>query len=255
MLRELLQELPLIAILRGIRPEEMPAAADALMAAGFRILEVPLNSPRPLESIRYLAGREGLLSGAGTVLTTSGCRGRGRGGRPAGGGTQCRCRGHRRRQASWPDGAARRGDADGGLCRAQGRRRWAEDVSRRADAAQGDQGLARRAAGRDAAAAGGRDHPGEPWPITSPPAPTASAWARPSTSRAWQPPSWASAPAPSWRPIGRCGRGSRRNYSLPSPRRKPGSRGERQSAERVAPRIPAFAGMTKGGRRFALPVP
>ena len=71
MLRELLQELPLIAILRGIRPEEMPAAADALMAAGFRILEVPLNSPRPLESIRYLAGREGLLSGAGTVLTSA----------------------------------------------------------------------------------------------------------------------------------------------------------------------------------------
>ncbi|HEY2112711.1 MAG TPA: 2-dehydro-3-deoxy-6-phosphogalactonate aldolase, partial [Dongiaceae bacterium] len=71
MLRRLLQELPLIAILRGIRPDEMPAAADALMAAGFRILEVPLNSPRPLESIRYLSGREGLLSGAGTVLTTA----------------------------------------------------------------------------------------------------------------------------------------------------------------------------------------
>src|SRR6185369_5871278 len=70
MLRDLLQELPLIAILRGIRPAEMPAAADALTGAGFRILEVPLNSPQPLESIRYLAGREGLLSGAGTVLST-----------------------------------------------------------------------------------------------------------------------------------------------------------------------------------------
>jgi 2-dehydro-3-deoxyphosphogalactonate aldolase len=69
MLRDLLQELPLIAILRGIRPAEMPAAADALTGAGFRILEVPLNSPQPLESIRYLAGREGLLSGAGTVLS------------------------------------------------------------------------------------------------------------------------------------------------------------------------------------------
>ncbi|HXU58851.1 MAG TPA: 2-dehydro-3-deoxy-6-phosphogalactonate aldolase [Verrucomicrobiae bacterium] len=71
MLRDLLRELPLIAILRGIRPEEMPAAADALMAAGFRILEVPLNSPQPLESIRYLSAREGLLSGAGTVLTAT----------------------------------------------------------------------------------------------------------------------------------------------------------------------------------------
>jgi len=69
MLRDLLQELPLIAILRGIRPAEMPAAADVLTEAGFRILEVPLNSPQPLESIRYLAGREGLLSGAGTVLS------------------------------------------------------------------------------------------------------------------------------------------------------------------------------------------
>jgi 2-dehydro-3-deoxyphosphogalactonate aldolase len=69
MLRDLLRELPLIAILRGIRSEEMPAAADALTAAGFRILEVPLNSPQPLESIRCLAGREGLLSGAGTVLS------------------------------------------------------------------------------------------------------------------------------------------------------------------------------------------
>jgi 2-dehydro-3-deoxyphosphogalactonate aldolase len=71
MLRDLLNELPLIAILRGIRPAEMPAAADALMAAGFRILEVPLNSPQPLESIRHLAGRAGLLSGAGTVLTAA----------------------------------------------------------------------------------------------------------------------------------------------------------------------------------------
>jgi 2-dehydro-3-deoxyphosphogalactonate aldolase len=72
-LRAFLQQLPLIAILRGITPEEMPAAIDALMAAGFCIIEVPLNSPRPLESLRYLAGRAGadLLAGAGTVLTVS----------------------------------------------------------------------------------------------------------------------------------------------------------------------------------------
>jgi 2-dehydro-3-deoxyphosphogalactonate aldolase len=69
MLRQLLQDLPLIAILRGIRPQEVPAAADALTSAGFRIIEIPLNSPEPLESLRHLAGRTGLLVGAGTVLS------------------------------------------------------------------------------------------------------------------------------------------------------------------------------------------
>ena len=71
MLRQMLQDLPLIAILRGIRPQEVPAAADALTSAGFRIIEIPLNSPEPLESLRHLAGRTGLLAGAGTVLSTA----------------------------------------------------------------------------------------------------------------------------------------------------------------------------------------
>ena len=69
MLRQMLQDLPLIAIQRGIRPQEVPAAADALTSAGFRIIEIPLNSPEPLESLRHLAGRRGLLVGAGTVLS------------------------------------------------------------------------------------------------------------------------------------------------------------------------------------------
>ena len=69
MLASLLQELPLIAILRGIRPAEIAAATDALTDAGFRIIEIPLNSPEPLESIRHLAGRADLLTGAGTVLS------------------------------------------------------------------------------------------------------------------------------------------------------------------------------------------
>lgn len=65
-----LSPLPLIAVLRGLSPEEAPAIGDALVDAGFRILEVPLNSPRPLESIRMLADRHGAqcLIGAGTVL-------------------------------------------------------------------------------------------------------------------------------------------------------------------------------------------
>ena len=71
MLRDLLRELPLIAILRGITPAELPTATDVLIAAGFKIIEVPLNSPRPLDSLKYLASRSGpgLLVGAGTVLS------------------------------------------------------------------------------------------------------------------------------------------------------------------------------------------
>jgi 2-dehydro-3-deoxyphosphogalactonate aldolase len=64
-----LAELPLIAILRGIRPDEAEAIGGALWRAGFRVIEVPLNSPDPLASIRLL--RKALpqaLVGAGTVL-------------------------------------------------------------------------------------------------------------------------------------------------------------------------------------------
>jgi 2-dehydro-3-deoxyphosphogalactonate aldolase len=60
-----------IAILRGLTPEEAPAIGDALRGAGVRILEVPLNSPRPVESIALLARRFGAeaLVGAGTVMS------------------------------------------------------------------------------------------------------------------------------------------------------------------------------------------
>jgi 2-dehydro-3-deoxyphosphogalactonate aldolase len=61
----------LIAILRGIRPEEAKDVAAALIEAGIDRIEVPLNSPEPLESIRIMseafAGKA--LIGAGTVLT------------------------------------------------------------------------------------------------------------------------------------------------------------------------------------------
>jgi 2-dehydro-3-deoxyphosphogalactonate aldolase len=71
LLRDCLRQLPLIAILRGMKPEEAPWVLKTLAAAGFRILEVPLNSPRPLESLAYLVGHapSGVLIGAGTVLT------------------------------------------------------------------------------------------------------------------------------------------------------------------------------------------
>ena len=61
---------PLIAILRGVKPDEVEAIGDALVEAGFTILEVPMNSPDPLDSIARLARRfEGrAVVGAGTVL-------------------------------------------------------------------------------------------------------------------------------------------------------------------------------------------
>jgi 2-dehydro-3-deoxyphosphogalactonate aldolase len=64
---------PLVAILRGIRPEEADAVGEALFEAGVRIIEVPLNSPDPLGSIARLAARfgESATIGAGTVLDPS----------------------------------------------------------------------------------------------------------------------------------------------------------------------------------------
>lgn len=61
---------PLVAILRGLAPAEAVPIGEALLAAGFRILEVPLNSPEPFTSIARLAEALGerALIGAGTVL-------------------------------------------------------------------------------------------------------------------------------------------------------------------------------------------
>ena len=62
--------LPLVAILRGIRPDEASGIGNALVDAGFRIIEVPLNSPQPLQSIQTLAVQfPQTLVGAGTVLS------------------------------------------------------------------------------------------------------------------------------------------------------------------------------------------
>lgn len=62
---------PLIAILRGVKPDEVEGIGDALVEAGFALIEVPMNSPDPLDSIARLARRfEGrAVVGAGTVLT------------------------------------------------------------------------------------------------------------------------------------------------------------------------------------------
>jgi len=67
----LLAELPLVAILRGVTPARIEAVSAGLFEAGFRAIEVPLNSPEPLKSIALLAKQFGdrCLTGAGTVLT------------------------------------------------------------------------------------------------------------------------------------------------------------------------------------------
>lgn len=63
----------LIAILRGITPEDAPAVTEALISAGIAMIEIPLNSPRPFESIEAMIARFGkdATIGAGTVLDTA----------------------------------------------------------------------------------------------------------------------------------------------------------------------------------------
>ena len=73
--RELLQQYlgqcPLIAIVRGVTPDQAEAIGDAVYEGGIRIIEVPLNSPDPLNSIERLARHFGdrALIGAGTVIS------------------------------------------------------------------------------------------------------------------------------------------------------------------------------------------
>lgn len=65
-----MRQLPLVAILRGLRAAEAPAIGEALTGEGFAMIEVPLNSPDPLDSIAHLtAAYPQTLIGAGTVLT------------------------------------------------------------------------------------------------------------------------------------------------------------------------------------------
>ena len=70
-LDEALLSMPVVAILRGLHPDEAVDIGEAIVAAGILILEVPLNSPNPFESLarlgKTLQGRA--LIGAGTVLT------------------------------------------------------------------------------------------------------------------------------------------------------------------------------------------
>lgn len=72
-MRDYLNDLPLIAILRGITPAEAVPVGLVLAEAGFHVIEVPLNSPQPLQSIEALARELGghCLVGAGTVMSAA----------------------------------------------------------------------------------------------------------------------------------------------------------------------------------------
>lgn len=75
-LRDCLDAMPLVAVLRGLEPGEARAVGQVLFDAGFRIMEFTLNSPDPLDSIRILADTLGdsVLVGAGTVLSADAAR-------------------------------------------------------------------------------------------------------------------------------------------------------------------------------------
>ncbi|WP_142781701.1 2-dehydro-3-deoxy-6-phosphogalactonate aldolase [Agrobacterium sp. T29] len=66
-----LRDCPLVAVLRWITPQEVEDVTEILVDAGFRFIEVPLNSPDPFNSIERIANRFGgeALIGAGTVMT------------------------------------------------------------------------------------------------------------------------------------------------------------------------------------------
>ncbi len=68
-----LKSLPLVAILRGITPKDAVAVGEKLVEAGFKIVEVPLNSPDPFDSIKALVEALGdrAIVGAGTVLSVA----------------------------------------------------------------------------------------------------------------------------------------------------------------------------------------
>lgn len=72
-LRDALARCPVVAILRGVQPDEVEGVAEALIAAGVSIIEVPLNSPQPFDSIARLVERFGAraMIGAGTVMSES----------------------------------------------------------------------------------------------------------------------------------------------------------------------------------------
>ena len=136
-MREYLDDLPLIAILRGITPAEAVPVGLALAEAGLRIVEVPLNSPQPLRSIEALSRELGerCLVGAGTVMSAAQVDAGGARRRAADRHAARRCSGHPRREGAVAVVRTRHRHARRRLRRTGGRCRCAEAVpGRTADA-------------------------------------------------------------------------------------------------------------------------
>jgi len=76
-MKDWLKRSPIVAILRGVKPDEVEAIAEALAESGILVVEVPLNSPQPFDSIERLAKRFGdkMLVGAGTVMNVEAVQG------------------------------------------------------------------------------------------------------------------------------------------------------------------------------------
>ena len=166
-LQKALDHLPLIAILRGIEPENALAVGNILIDAGFQVIEVPLNSPKPLQSIERLADAFGdqAIIGAGTVLRAGDISAIAKaGGRlvvmPHADLSLIRKADHL--GLACIPGVATPTEAFSAL---DGRCRLPEDVSGRSPAANGGEGLARRAAPAGEAPACGRHHAFEPGPL------------------------------------------------------------------------------------------
>ena len=162
-LQEHLAELPLIAILRGIEPDEAVAVGRALIAAGVsgdrgaaELAAATQEHRSACRSVRRTrADRRGHRAGSRRRRAHRRRR------RPADRHAPRRSCGDPRGQGARPAVRAGRGDPDRGVRRARGGRRRAQAVSRRSAAAGDRQGMARGAAGRRVAAAGRRDHAGE----------------------------------------------------------------------------------------------
>ena len=125
-------KLPLVAILRGVTPADAPLILEALLDEGFALIEIPLNSPNPLESLSAMRRKApaDVFIGAGTVLSAADVAAVADAGGDLVVTPNVEPGGDRRGQGARPDLPAGRRDADRGFRRAPRRRRRPEGLSR-----------------------------------------------------------------------------------------------------------------------------